>query len=102
MVAAVLRSRLIAGIGVISYGIFLWHHVVMVQLGDWGVLDLDARRLTLPLWVAITLAASSALAYLSWRAIERPLITWSKRAGRRRRAALGAQERREMPKEYPV
>ena len=64
-----LSSKPLVAAGTISYGIYLWHVVVIQELVD------------SPLWtnewvgLALTVAAAVALATGSWFAIERPALT---------------------------
>jgi peptidoglycan/LPS O-acetylase OafA/YrhL len=70
---AVLRNRLLGWIGVISYGVFLWHLPIMAWLANdletepWG----DSRMLGIT-GVGLTLAIACAAA--SYYAVERPLL----------------------------
>lgn len=61
-----------------SYGIYLWHVAVAVEVawlvpGDWSAWA--ALALVLPL----TVAGSLALAAASWRCVEAPAIRWARR-----------------------
>jgi len=65
-VSALLSTRIAVGIGLISYSLYLWH---------WPIIALGGYYLVAPLgWTGTPLAviAMFALAYLSWRYIERP------------------------------
>jgi peptidoglycan/LPS O-acetylase OafA/YrhL len=77
----VLRNRLLGWIGVISYGIFLWHLPLMAWLANdletepWG----DSRMLGITLTgLALAIACAAASYYL----VERPLLRF-KRPSRR-------------------
>lgn len=65
---AVLANPVVAWFGLVSYGIFLWHYVVTVELGSLG----DG----LSFWplLAATLAISIAAATASYYLLERPLL----------------------------
>lgn len=63
-----LASRPIAWLGLVSYGIFLWHFVIALKLGSLG-----EGLSFLPL-LAITLTATIALAAISYYAVERPAL----------------------------
>lgn len=71
----VLRTRPLVRVGVWSYGLYLWHVPVLVWLRARGLLPSDAL-------LALLVAAppSLALAALSWRYVEEPAISWSRRA----------------------
>ena len=64
----VLRVRLLAWLGLVSYGIFLWHWPLLAELRDQGVHGWAGLALLgLPLTVAC--------AALSYHVVERPLLT---------------------------
>ena len=76
----ILGQRWMAWLGLISYGIFLWHYVVAVELGYPG-----EGLGFLPL-LASTLAISIACATASYYGLERPLLKLKdRRPGRNRR-----------------
>lgn len=67
------HARWVAPIGLISYGLYLWHYVALKVLQDEGV-DVQAGALSWPLRVALLLAASVPFALASWLLVERPLL----------------------------
>jgi peptidoglycan/LPS O-acetylase OafA/YrhL len=75
-----LRWRPLAYAGLVSYGLYLWHVPVILVLNERGALP-TALLPRLGMVLAITLA----IATVSWRLIEQPLL---RRRGRRRRAKL--------------
>ncbi|MBA3327211.1 MAG: acyltransferase [Solirubrobacterales bacterium] len=77
----VLSGRVLAGMGTISYGFYLWHVPVLLFLRGHGLLPLDPVLGTL-----VALGPALAVATLSWFALERPAIRWAaRRNGRARR-----------------
>jgi peptidoglycan/LPS O-acetylase OafA/YrhL len=74
-----LRTRVVLGLGVISYGVFLWHFPVM-----------DALQMT-PLWTseatnfALVVTLTVALAIASWRLVERRALALKDAPLRRQR-----------------
>lgn len=74
----VLATPLLAWLGLVSYGIFLWHFPIMLGLVEAGVLDW-LPGLQYPVLVATTLAVTIPCAAASFYGVERPLM-------RRRRA----------------
>jgi peptidoglycan/LPS O-acetylase OafA/YrhL len=70
---AFLRNRVVAWLGLVSYGIFLWHYVVTLELGvpgeGWSFLPLLAAT------IAITVPVAAASYYL----VERPLLRFKYR-----------------------
>lgn len=73
-----LANRLVGWIGLISYGIFLWHNVVLLEV---------TRRIgspdTIPAVLAI-LAVSIAIAAASYYLVERPVLRYKNRPFMRR------------------
>ena len=86
-----LMSRPMVWLGTISYGIFLWHLVLLrltLEVLDWP--PFGGRFLAL--WI-ITVALSAAVAWLSWKVLEAPLQRLSHRwpPARRPRATTAGQ-----------
>ena len=73
-----------AFLGEISYGIFLWHLLVLelvsLALDAWLGTRFVAHPFML-MWPAV-IAGSVLLGWLSWIAVERPAISWSHRVTR--------------------
>jgi len=67
LVSALLSSRLLVGIGLISYSLYLWHWPLIVFLRHHILL----RALT-PAETACVVAASFIMAIISWRYVEKP------------------------------
>jgi peptidoglycan/LPS O-acetylase OafA/YrhL len=63
-----LENRVMLWLGEISYGLYLWHYVLL--------------ELPIPVWAALTLALLAAA--VSWYLIENPVLGWSERLARRR------------------
>lgn len=79
----VVRSRPMELLGLISYGIYLWHPAVLDRAVEWfgrgyepTMLDLDS--LALPVTLGVTLL----LAWAGYRLVEKPAIRWSHRLTR--------------------
>jgi peptidoglycan/LPS O-acetylase OafA/YrhL len=68
-----LAHPVVAWLGLISYGIFLWHYAVALELGS--------RGQDLAFWplLGATLAISIAVAAASYYALERPLLKFKYR-----------------------
>ncbi len=77
-----LRSRPLVFVGTVSYGIYLWHTVVIARLNErW---PLDERGAWAALAVVATMFVATLLAATaSWFAVERPLLALAHRVGRR-------------------
>lgn len=69
----VLRGRALALVGTVSYGIYLFHVPVIIRIAKWW--GLPRSPAALALWLATATAAVLLLAGLSWRFVERPLLT---------------------------
>jgi peptidoglycan/LPS O-acetylase OafA/YrhL len=78
-----LRIPGLAFLGTVSYGIYLYHVPVMVRIAKWT--GLPPTPAWVAAWLAATLLITIALATISWRFVERPLMA------RRQRLASTAQ-----------
>jgi peptidoglycan/LPS O-acetylase OafA/YrhL len=87
-------ARWLAPAGLISYGLYLWHWVVVRVLVDRGV---DAPGW--PLRTLLVLAIAVPLATASWLLLERPLLRLTSRwwQGRRRSGTSGAPAGSALP-----
>lgn len=63
-----LRGRIVAYLGMVSYGLYLWHTTVLKRLEEADV------NWTLWSIFVVDLAITVAIASVSWYAVERPLI----------------------------
>ncbi len=88
-VRAVLQSRTGVWLGQVSYGIFLWHKLVLELL----VRGFDLEIFSFPFWpvlVAVVLG-TLVLAWASWHLVERPLLELvDRRIARRARSQQGS------------
>jgi peptidoglycan/LPS O-acetylase OafA/YrhL len=82
--ATAMTARPLARLGTISYGIFLWHLVVL----DLVFVGLGRDFFTGGFWtvLALTVAGTVAVAALSWRVVEQPALQLKDRGPGRRRA----------------
>jgi peptidoglycan/LPS O-acetylase OafA/YrhL len=77
--------RILAPVGVISYGIYLWHWVILGILEGHGMIRIS-WWFSEPSWLLATLilfALTIPIAAASWLFVERPAIRWSSRRVRR-------------------
>lgn len=85
----VLGNRVVAWLGLISYGVFLWHHPIALKLteaNDRGLFE-SFRMFGI---TAGTFALAVACATLSYYGLERPILRYKDRPFRRRRRAVSA------------
>lgn len=72
LVRGLFANRLIVYLGLISYGVYLWHLPVAIWLGETSFVNGSGAPLVA--LATATLAFSIALGTLSWYVIERPLM----------------------------
>ncbi|MEA2444116.1 MAG: hypothetical protein QOJ12_1408 [Thermoleophilales bacterium] len=73
LVRRLLANRALLWVGLVSYGAFLYHFAVYVQLDRWGF-DRVAGDTTAYLWFPTALAASLVIAAVSWYGFERHIM----------------------------
>ena len=93
-----LRWTPLVWLGVISYGIYLYHLLVLNLLSRWGLVAWESAVHPYVLWTAGALAGSVLSAALSWRLVERPLLQASRRASARRASAPAAPSPSPIPR----
>jgi peptidoglycan/LPS O-acetylase OafA/YrhL len=97
--ARALSFRPLAYLGRLSYGVYLYHWVILTFLRTvlhipFGPAGYSAMRLILPLELALTLS----MAYLSFRFMETPALLWGDRVTRR----LGARRSETLDATYEL
>jgi peptidoglycan/LPS O-acetylase OafA/YrhL len=88
--ARALRWTPLVKLGEISYGIYLYHLLVLALLSRWGLIAWERYLHPYVLWTVFAFAGSVVLATLSWRLVERPLWRASRRASARPASAPAA------------
>jgi peptidoglycan/LPS O-acetylase OafA/YrhL len=73
-VRRVLASRVLTYLGMISYGVYLWHFAVLLQLQRWGFGDVAAHTGQW-IWFPAALAGGVLLASISWYVVEKPITS---------------------------
>jgi peptidoglycan/LPS O-acetylase OafA/YrhL len=84
VIARVMKHRLLVWLGMISYGIYLWHYPL--AFWTWG------NTGSVPLALGLTLALTIAAAAASWYLLEKPLLRLGRAYTRRRAARTPAAE----------
>ena len=84
----VLEVRPVRALGTVSYGLYLWHMPVLYFLVTRGLFPEGP----LAAFVAVAVPAL-ALGALSWFAVERPVLAWSRRRRRSQVRPAAARER---------
>jgi peptidoglycan/LPS O-acetylase OafA/YrhL len=74
LVRRVLASRVLTYLGMISYGVYLWHFAVLLQLQLWGFGDVAAKTGQW-IWFPAALAGGVLLATISWYLVEKPITS---------------------------
>jgi peptidoglycan/LPS O-acetylase OafA/YrhL len=72
----------VAWVGLVSYGVYVWHWPVLVQLERWNLGSLAVHPYLL--WGLAALLVSVALGALSYAVVERPALSFKGRVGRAR------------------
>lgn len=88
---AVLRNRVLAWLGLISYGIFLWHHPIVGEMAkvDWGQWRFVGITLS-------TAAIAIVCATLSYYLFERPILRFKDRSPKRRKPVARVEPARSL------
>jgi peptidoglycan/LPS O-acetylase OafA/YrhL len=73
LVRRLLRNRALLFVGMISYGIYLWHLAILEQLDRWNFVSFAGK--TTVVWFAAVLPIAIALATLSYYLVERPALS---------------------------
>jgi peptidoglycan/LPS O-acetylase OafA/YrhL len=81
-----LRSKPMFALGTVSYGIYLWHLIVVQRVEQWTLSG--ALGANLWLWLLIVVPSTIAFATASYFVVERPVIRWSHRPWVNRVAVL--------------
>lgn len=83
-VESLLVDRLLCRVGRVSYGVYLYHVPIFVVLGLFS-----GRAILGPMTWVVGWAMSFAVASVSYRLLERPVMAWAARASSGRVATLG-------------
>jgi peptidoglycan/LPS O-acetylase OafA/YrhL len=78
-----LSMRALGTLGLVSYGVYLYHLPVLALLGRWHLADLEDHVHPYVLWTAAALAGSLVVATASWRLVEEPALRLRRLGGPR-------------------
>jgi peptidoglycan/LPS O-acetylase OafA/YrhL len=85
-----LGSRALAYLGLVSYGIYLYHYAVLRQFSDWFAADLPhSIPGRVAIYLPITIAGAVLLASISYYVVERPALSLKRLIPLRTPAAAG-------------
>jgi peptidoglycan/LPS O-acetylase OafA/YrhL len=73
LVRRVLANRVLVYLGLISYGAYLWHFAVLIQLDRWGFAKVAAKTGQW-IWFPAGLAGGVLIASVSWYVLEKPVL----------------------------
>ncbi len=93
LVRRVLANRVLLWVGLVSYGVYLWHAVIMAKLTDLGALD----SLSSFWYGTIALSLTLLLAAASFYGVERYALRLSRRLSHRRRSQDADNRMRDLP-----
>ncbi len=82
LVRRVLAWPVLGWLGLVSYGIYLWHDAVLGRLSAWGWGDYTLVHPSV-WWASGALAGAAGLAAVSWYGLEQPLLRRVHRGGPR-------------------
>jgi peptidoglycan/LPS O-acetylase OafA/YrhL len=104
LVRRFLSWRVMLYLGVVSYGIYLWHYGVFTQLAEWQFLyfDNDGPIPVVLIWFAVGLSAAVVLATISWFGLEKQLLRLKRLVPDRRRSSEVAARGPGAVPEQPV
>ena len=90
VVGRVLGNRVLAYLGLVSYGIYLYHYAVIKQLSDWLIDDLPVSiPVRLAVYLPLGVLGATVLATISYYAVERPALSLKRLVPLRSPAARG-------------
>jgi peptidoglycan/LPS O-acetylase OafA/YrhL len=74
LVRRILGWPILLWLGLVSYGIYLWHQPVLGKAAEWGLATQDVAHPYL-VWPAVGIAGAVTLAAISYYAVERPALS---------------------------
>ncbi len=95
LIRKMLSSRVMHGLGSISFGIYLWHLLIVKHVEGWS--KSNHVSLNLFVWLALVLSITLIVATLSYHLVEKPLIKVSHRLSKRMKSPAGVAARVAKP-----
>lgn len=74
VIRRVLRNRIVQFVGLVSYGVYLWHELLIIKLREWAGAPADGIGGNFGKLALAVFAGTLVLATLSYLIIERPLL----------------------------
>jgi peptidoglycan/LPS O-acetylase OafA/YrhL len=74
LIRRLLANRLVQLVGLVSYGLYLWHELWIIRLRDWTGASKDTLSGSFPKLVVVVLAFTLVTAAASYLVLERPLL----------------------------
>jgi peptidoglycan/LPS O-acetylase OafA/YrhL len=76
LIRRVLGNRVVQYVGLVSYGVYLWHELWIIKYRRWAGAPADMLGGSFPKTVVAVLALTVATATVSWFVLERPLLRY--------------------------
>jgi peptidoglycan/LPS O-acetylase OafA/YrhL len=96
LVRRVLGNRVFLWLGLVSYGIYLWHSAVYEQLARWDFAEI-ANATHRYVWFLAAVVVSAAVAAASYYGVERPALSLKRLVGQRPPGRPGEATREPAP-----
>ncbi len=87
VVGQMLDNRVVRYLAQVSFGIYVWHYLVIELVKHWWFADAPVDPARFVLGSAVVIAIAILVADLSYRRLERPVIRWARRLERQGRPA---------------
>lgn len=93
LVRRILANRVLGWVGIVSYGVYLWHTIVLFKMGGWGLPSEWSPFAFIP----VAFSASLIFAAMSFYGLERHAQRLGRRLSHRRRSQDADMRLRDLP-----